>query len=190
MNTTLTCAIFKFCFPTVEALLPLLGTVSTILRSDAQDGGKWTREHGRYHSLLEPLGKLLQSRIPEGFSSVDPGKTPFEYVVEENSTGSVVGCLTSLALAAGDEQLWKPLNHAVLEACGNSGRPEVRKAGVVCLLSLIRALGEEFMVLLPECLPILAELLEDDNEIVAGLARDAVTTAEDLLGESLEANLR
>ena len=109
--------------------------------------------------------------------------------MEENSSGNVVGCLTSLALAAGDEQLWKPLNHAVLGACGNS-RVEVRKGGVVCLLSLLRVLGEEYMVLIPECLPILAELLEDENETVSGLARDAVTTAEDLLGESLEANLR
>ena len=78
----------------------------------------------------------------------------------------------------------------MLEACGNSARAEVRKGGVVCLLSLLRALGEEYMVLLPECLPVLSEMLEDENEVIAGLARDAVAKAEELLGESLDANLR
>ena len=101
-----------------------------------------------------------------------------------------MGCLVALAGASGDEQLWKPLNYAVLQACANERRPEVRKAGVSCLLSLIRSLGEEYMVLLPECLPVLSELLEDENETVTGLARDAIAAAEELLGESLEANLK
>merc|ERR1712238_118137 len=77
--------------------------------------------------------------------------------------GSVVSCLTSLAAAAGNEQLWKPLNHMLLEACGNDRRSDVRKSGVKCLLSIIHTLGEEYMVLLPECLPVLSELLEDDD---------------------------
>ena len=174
----------------LQSLLPLLGMISTFLRADAQSGGKWTREHGRYHSLLEPLSKLLHCQIPEDFPMPPSEFTPFEFVVEENENGSVVGCLTSLALAAGDEQLWKPLNHAILEACGNATRSQVRKGGIVCLLSLIRNLGEEYMVLLPECLPVLAELLEDENEVVAGLSRDAISAAEELLGESLEANLK
>jgi U3 small nucleolar RNA-associated protein 10 len=66
----------------------------------------------------------------------------------------------------------------------------VRHAGLVCLLSLMKSLGEEYMVLLPECLPVLSELLEDSNEDVAGLARDIITLAEELLGESLEETLR
>lgn len=173
----------------LSSLIPLLSTVSTILRADAQDGGKWTREHGRYHALVEPLTKLLLSRVPETFPCTSGDVTRYEYLVEDNPRATVVGCLTSLALAAGDEQLWKPMNHAVLEACAIADRSEVRKAGVRCLLSLLRTLGEEYMVLLPECLPVLAELLEDENEIVAGLARDCVMTAEELLGESLEQNL-
>lgn len=174
----------------MSSLVPLLATTTSILRADAQNGGKWTREHGRYNTLLEPLGKLLQLRVPENFPALDGQVDPFEFIVEQNEDGCVVNTLTSLALAAGDEQLWKPLNHAVLSACGNEHRSEVRKAGVVCLLSLLRSLGDDYMVLLPECLPVLAEMLEDENEVVAGLARDAVSTAEELLGESLEASLR
>lgn len=109
---------------------------------------------------------------------------------EGRSEGTVTGCLTALAAAAGHEQLWKPLNHAVLEACGNESRAEVRKGGVACLLSLIKALGEEYMVLLPECLPVLSELLEDSDEEIAGLAQECVSFGEELLGESLQDSLR
>jgi U3 small nucleolar RNA-associated protein 10 len=108
----------------------------------------------------------------------------------DNDTGSVVSALVALAGAAGDESLWKPLNHCVLEACSNEHRSEVRKAGVSCLLSLVKSLGEEYMVLLPECLPVVSELLEDQDEEVAGLAQDCVTLSEELLGESLQDSLR
>jgi len=104
--------------------------------------------------------------------------------------GSVVGCLTALAAAAGNEQLWKPLNHALLEACAHESRPEVRKAGVGGLLSVVQTLGEEYMVLLPECLPILSELFEDDDEEIVALAKECVAAGEELLGESLDENLR
>lgn len=102
--------------------------------------------------------------------------------------GNVMGCLTALATAAGNEQLWKPLNFAVLEACGHK-KSEVRKAGISCLLSIIETIGEEYMVLLPECLPVLSELLEDEEEI-AGMAKECVRQGEELLGESLEDSLR
>ena len=54
----------------------------------------------------------------------------------------------------------------------------------------MESVGEEYMVLLPECLPTLSELLEDEDEEIAGLARECVTLGEELLGESLEDSLR
>lgn len=99
-------------------------------------------------------------------------------------------CIVALALATGDEQMWKPMNHAVLQACSNEGRPEVRNAGVACLLSLITSIGEEYMVLIPECLPVLSELLEDTDEETAGLAQECISQSEELLGESLQDSLR
>jgi len=46
------------------------------------------------------------------------------------------------------------------------------------------------MVLLPECLPILSELLEDDDEEIVDMAKECVRLGEDLIGESLEDMLR
>lgn len=176
---------------------PLLACLEFSLRADAQDGGKWIRadDGKRYRSLLEPFGQLLQSKVPPDFPTADESGTPFQELVLGGADtvagpGSVNGCVTALASAAGNEQLWKPLNYAVLDACSNSSRSEVRKAGLSCLLSLTKSLGEEYMVLLPECLPVLAELLEDNDEEVAGLAQDCISLAEDLLGESLEDSLR
>ena len=195
---------------TMRSIPPLLLCLDHGLRADAQDGGKWIRadDGQRYRSLLEPLGKLLQAKVSLELFPIqdnDEGSSsPYEHFIlggDENdggdatsssssSSGNIVDCLTALAGAAGNEQLWKPLNYAILDACGNRGRSEVRKAGLECLLSVMRALGEEYMVLLPECLPILSELLEDNDEEVAGLAQDCISLGEDLLGESLEDTLR
>jgi hypothetical protein len=179
----------------LRTLEPLLRCLEHCLRADALDGGNWVRsdENQRYNSLLEPLGKLLQSRVPPD-THTDEGTVsdPFQRIVHGavEDGGSVVSCLTALAAAAGNEQLWKPLNHSVLDACGNESRSEVRQAGIACLLSLMKSLGEEYMVLLPECLPVLSELLEDSDETIASLAKETVTLAEELIGESLEDSLR
>ncbi len=165
------------------------------MKADARDGGKWVRadDGQRYTSLLEPLGKLLQCKLPpELQNSASPGRSVFnQLVLGADSEGiSIVDCLTALAAAAGNEQLWKPLNHLILEACANESRSEVRRAGISCLLRVIRTIGDEYMVLLPECLPVLSELLEDSDEEIVALAQECVAVGEELLGESLQESLR
>ena len=173
----------------IAPLQPLFFCLESALRADALDGGHWVRADDslRYHTLLGPLGKLLSSKIPSTTSQFS-----YEKIVMGvgSESGCVLRCLVALAAAGGDEQLWKPLNHAIIQACSDDLRTEVRKAGVSCLLSVIRSLGEEYMILLPECLPVLSELLEDRDEAVAALAQECITISEDLLGESLQENLR
>ncbi|KAG7350621.1 BP28CT NUC211 domain containing protein [Nitzschia inconspicua] len=172
----------------LATLKSLLQCLEASLHSDAQNGGAWIRdtEAKRFDALLQPLGKLLSCCLP-----CDGSVGSFQAIVlgQGHTSGSVVGCIVGLASAAGDEQLWKPLNHVVLQACGHGSRKEVRKAGISCLLSLIQSIGEEYMVLIPECLPILGELLEDSDEEIAQLARECISQSEELLGESLQDNL-
>ncbi|KAL7552811.1 hypothetical protein ACHAWF_016065 [Thalassiosira exigua] len=184
----------------VKSLQPLLMCLTSAFKADAHEGGDWTRgdDNQRYNIILSHLGKLLLAQVPQDLpllSDQAPNEqastSAYRQLVLGMGTlehGNVVGCITALAAAAGNEQLWKPLNFSVLEACGNK-RSEVRRAGVGCLLSLIDTIGEEYMVLLPECLPVLSELLEDDEEI-ASLAKQCVQQGEELLGESLEESLR
>lgn len=185
----------------MRPLQPLLLCLETSLNADAHEGGNWIRgdDGQRYTSILQPLMKLLNATVPHDISIYpvigEPSKviSSYERLVQGVTTedyGNVSTCITSLAAAAGNEQMWKPLNHSLLEACADERRPEVRKSGVKTLLSIIHALGEEYMVLLPECLPVLSELLEDEDEDIVALSKECVHEGEQLLGESLEDNLR
>ena len=100
------------------SLQSLLKCLETTLRADAHGGGGWIRDNDlqRFDLLLGPLGKLLQCRLPSTGSSIT-----YQSLVEgaDEGNGSVVECIAALASAAGDEQMWKPLNHSVLKACSH-----------------------------------------------------------------------
>lgn len=102
---------------------------------------------------------------------------------------SVTPALTGLAVAVGKDLLWKPLNHKVLLAMRDK-RKAVRMAAVKTLHALFSEVGEEYLLLLPECLPFLSELMEDDTREVTSLAAAAIRFMEELSGEKLEAYLQ
>ncbi len=58
------------------------------------------------------------------------------------------------------------------------------------VLQLVGRLSEEYLALLPETLPFLAELLEDAELAVEARAQALVRQLEQLSGESLEQYLR
>lgn len=68
-------------------------------------------------------------------------------------------CLAQLASASGKDALWKAMANAVLMKT-RSKRAGVRVAALVSLRQCFEVMGEEFLALLPECLPFLSELLE------------------------------
>lgn len=53
-------------------------------------------------------------------------------------------------------------------------------------MEIARKLGEDFMPLLPETVPFLAEMLEDEDEAAEKCAQNAVRTLEEILGEPLQ----
>jgi len=105
-------------------------------------------------------------------------------LIDVGISREISACVVSLAAAGGSEMLFKPLNHSILEAC-NSDRLTVRKVGLETLLNTINTVGEDYLGMLPESLPALGELLEDDDEEVVALARECVQAAEELSGEDL-----
>ena len=68
-------------------------------------------------------------------------------------------CLSQFAVAAGSDALWKPLNYQVLLKTRHTSA-QVRFAALKVLEGIHARLGEDFMVLLPETIPFLAELME------------------------------
>lgn len=76
------------------------------------------------------------------------------------------------------------LNASILKHT-RSDSPAVRLAAVQCQRSLTDRLGEEWLALLPEMLPFISELQEDDDESVERETLGWIKKVEDVLGESL-----
>ncbi|KAL8998226.1 MAG: hypothetical protein Q9188_006146 [Gyalolechia gomerana] len=100
------------------------------------------------------------------------------------SIDEVTASLTELAVAADLAAYHKTLNIAVLGYM-RSDSPAVRLAAVHCQQSLTARLGEEWLALLPEMLPFISELQEDDDEKVERETLKWIKKIEDVLGESL-----
>lgn len=58
------------------------------------------------------------------------------------------------------------------------------------LHKLFAEVGEEYLMMLPECLPFLSEMLEDDSEDVVALASEVIRYVEELSGEDLDSYLQ
>ncbi|KAF1775669.1 U3 small nucleolar RNA-associated protein 10 [Phytophthora cactorum] len=83
-----------------------------------------------------------------------------EFVLE-----TVAPCLANLAWAAKSDLLWKPLHYAVLmKSRGDNAL--VRLAALVTVDKCYQVIGDEFLAMLPESIPFLAELMEDTNDEV------------------------
>lgn len=110
----------------------------------------------------------------------------------EHSTGmadvtgrAAVGALVQAAVGGGSDALWKPINTQALMQT-RSPVARTRLLGLEVTAQLVTRLREEFLVLLPESLPFLAEVLEDVEVAVEARAKEVVTQLEELSGESLQ----
>ncbi|KAL8803049.1 MAG: hypothetical protein Q9182_003419 [Xanthomendoza sp. 2 TL-2023] len=103
---------------------------------------------------------------------------------EVSLTSEIIPCITDLAVAADFPSHHKVLNAAILKLT-RSDNAAVRLAAVRCQQSLTNRLGEEWLALLPEMLPFISELQEDDDETVEGETLRWIKKMEDVLGESL-----
>jgi U3 small nucleolar RNA-associated protein 10 len=102
---------------------------------------------------------------------------------------NVVPCFTSLAIGVGRDTLWKPLNHAILMMTRDK-KKIVRVVCVKALHKLFSDVGEDYLILLPESLPFLSELLEDTNPAVTAATSELVRYIEEISGESLDTYLQ
>ena len=66
------------------------------------------------------------------------------------------------------------------------GRPAGRLAALEVVSQLVAALREEYLVLLPETIPFLAELVEDSEPAVEARAQQVVAALEEVSGEKLD----
>ncbi|KAF1922684.1 U3 small nucleolar RNA-associated protein 10 [Didymella exigua CBS 183.55] len=108
----------------------------------------------------------------------------------DDVTTDVIPCITELAAASASSLDNHREMNAVLLKYMRDEAAHTRLATVLCEQSLTNRLGEEWLGLLPEMLPFISELREDDDEIVERETQRWISSVEAVLGEDLEGMLQ
>jgi len=160
-----------------------------------------TGHENKTNSLLSYIFDCLQKCFlhdSQGFLN----KERFEYLMSplvdqlDNDLGGAIQyndrvlnhlnpCLAYFAIAVNDESCWKTLNYQILLKTRNQAS-QVRFAALKLLEEIHKQIGESYLILLPETIPFLAELMEDESFEVEKQCQHVITHMEEILGESLQ----
>ena len=164
-----------------------------------------------WRKVLQTLAKCFEHdqddfwQAPAHFDAVAPSLTSQFSLLEATSQAptatatttstlelieqDLVPAIVELAHAADSADHQKSLNGALLRQL-RSGHAGARLAAVRCEQALTARLGEEWLAMLPEMLPYISELQEDDDEAVERETHRWIVGIEGVLGESLDSMLQ
>ena len=86
------------------------------------------------------------------------------YNVDDVPVKQLEDCLAQLAAATEDDTNWKHLNYQVLLSL-RASRVDVRVAVLQVLEKFVSARTDTYLAVLPDAVPFMAELLEDDDQV-------------------------
>lgn len=127
----------------------------------------------RFEVLMQPLVDQLENTLGG------------EEELERRNNDVVTPTIVQFAVATADDSLWKQLNYQILLKMKHNS-PNIRLISLNCLKEMVVKLGVDYLPLLPETIPVLAELLEDEEENIEKACRKAVQEMEKILGEPIE----
>ena len=127
----------------------------------------------RFDRLLQPLVDQIENQIGD------------EEMFDKRVSDHLAPCIAQFAVAAGDETYWKTMNHQICLKTRHSSS-QIRLAALKVVQELNHKLGEEYLTLLPEIIPFLAELMEDESFEVEQKCQQVISEMEEVLGESLQ----
>ncbi|XP_071799913.1 HEAT repeat-containing protein 1-like [Asterias amurensis] len=127
----------------------------------------------RFQRLMQPLVDQI-----ENMQGTDDA-------YRERVSQHLTPCIAQLLVSSRDSSTWQPLNYQVLLKTRHSS-PKVRFAALTVLQELHKKLAEDYLSLLPETIPFLAELMEDESEEVEQHCQLVVNDLEKTLGEPLQ----
>jgi U3 small nucleolar RNA-associated protein 10 len=166
-----------------------VNTLKTVDLRDDKSRELWSR-------VLRTLVKCFEHdqddfwQSPSHFSVIAPALS------QQFAHGSVlpvirelVPAIVELAASADSTDYHKELNGSILRHL-RSENPGIRLAAVKCEQALTDRLGEEWLSMLPEMLPFISELQEDDDEVVERETHRWIVKIEGVLGESLDSMLQ
>ncbi|THY68857.1 hypothetical protein D6C97_00073 [Aureobasidium pullulans] len=154
-----------------QLLLKVL--LQTLGASFSNDQDDFWQAPAHFEAIMQPLlDQVTFANEPEVRDSLD-----------------IISAVTGLAGAAASPEHHKTLNSAILKLMRDDNEL-TRLAAVKCEQSLTEKLGEDWLALLPEMLPFISELQEDDDEDVERETTAWIRQIEGILGESLEGMLQ
>ena len=127
----------------------------------------------RFETLMEPLVEQLDNELGS------------DEAAQKRVQELLVPLLAQMAVAAGDDYMWKSLHFQLLSKTKSSSA-HVRLGSLKALSAFVEKLGEDYLAILPEAIPALAELLEDDVPEVEIAAQSTIQYMGDILGEPLQ----
>ncbi|XP_043915044.1 HEAT repeat-containing protein 1 isoform X2 [Protopterus annectens] len=133
------------------------------------------------HFVNKERAEALMTPLVDQLENVIGGEDAYQ----ERVTNHLIPCIAQFSVAIGDDSLWKPLNYQILLKMRHSSS-KIRLAALMALLELAGKLKENYMILLPESIPFLAELMEDECEEVEHQCQKVIQQLEVILGESLQ----
>lgn len=156
---------------------------------DAEQRELWKR-------ILATLTKSFEHdqddfwQAPSHFSAIGPVLVQqFLHAPHLDLEKELIPAVTELAAAADSQEHQKELNTTLLRHL-RSETPAIRLAVVKCEQALVDKVGEEWLSMLPEMLPYISELQDDDDEIVDRETHRWIVKIEGVLGESLDSMLQ
>lgn len=142
-------------------------------------------DSSRYNMLYPIVAEQLKATPP-----ADSDEDDYDTFMRDGSFGvEVVGACASLLVAAPDDAHWKPLHRAILMA-GREEQIRTRVFTMKTIEQIVDKLQEEYLQLLPEAIPFLAELTEDLEPEIERMARKITKALSKLSGEDLKTLMR
>lgn len=149
-----------------------------------------------WETVLGVLAKCFEHdedgfwQSPAHFDAVQqPLVSQFAHAAHTDLEDNLIPAIVELARASSSQPHHKALNTAILKLL-RSENASVRLAAVKCQQKLAERLGEEWLAMLPEMLPYISELQDDDDEEVEREVHRWIGGVEGVLGESLDAMLQ
>ncbi|KAK2757595.1 snoRNA-binding rRNA-processing protein utp10 [Arachnomyces sp. PD_36] len=158
-----------------------LATLRTLSNAFEHDRDEFWQSPNHLNAISTPLISQLSHAT---------NNSTLDMVVNE-----AVPAIVELAVAADSPDNHKEMNATIMKFMRPStdskstiggDSPYARLAAVKCEQSLTERLGEEWLALLPEMLPYISELMEDEDERVEKEVGKWVLAIEEVLGEKLD----
>lgn len=93
-------------------------------------------------------------------------------------------CIAQFMASVTDNTLWKKLNYQILLKTRNDS-PMVRFAAIQVIREVVAVMQNNYLPLLPESIPFLAEIMEDESSEVEKECQSVVIEMEGILGEPI-----